>query len=550
MLLRMTPFSEVVSASDWAQVIITTKKVDLNEKRRKFDIEWYHEDDEPPPAPTPGEDPQRAAARRRNTRGLLVEELGTVSFKELMKDLSDSAIHYSSKLDTIQALNIIMSYGPSTDSKIVATSKNKFYPFDNHPQTVLKSLGGGLEALRGYFSSVRTTVNRIVLNVNVATGAFYKAGPLLNLLLELNDGRRSQSADQHRKLGAFVRKLRFETNYMTEKGSKGKGKKDKGGPITKRKVHTISDLSSYGMDANNTTFNMTDPSGATRSISIANYFKEKWNVVLKVPGAPLVNYGSSSNPMWIPVELCSILPGQLAKRLLQGDQTREMIAFAARRPVQNAESIMGDGLKVTKISEDLNSNLIRFGIKISPQLLTVNGRILSPPTLAYRTKSCTPYNGAWNLNPKDLGAKPFPISRPLPEWSCLVINSGNNEAIRGGTDVVRELLGLFRRTLDTYGMSPGPVGGPAFVNIHPGDLQGKNSAKVQSDLLSGLKQGFPKGRPKFLFIILPGDNAFLYDSIKYVCDIQLGIPTICNIGSKFSKEKGQIQYFSNVALKL
>ncbi|KAF2998587.1 hypothetical protein E8E13_006540 [Curvularia kusanoi] len=51
------------------------------------------------------------------------------------------------------------------------------------------------------------------------------------------------------------------------------------------------------------------------------------------------------------------------------------------------------------------------------------------------------------------------------------------------------------------------------------------------------------------FVLLRSDKATLYDAIRYVWDCQLGTPNICSIGQKFSKEKGQMQYFANVAMK-
>ncbi|KAF2651296.1 Piwi-domain-containing protein [Lophiostoma macrostomum CBS 122681] len=550
LLLQTDPFVKIVSASDWAQVVITTQKVKLEGKRQKFDLEWFPADEEPLPAKDAVDSDRRAEARKRNTYALLVEEIGTVALDELLKDLSAATTTYPLKLETIQALNIVMSYDPSTDTAIAVGGQNKFYPIQGHPQFQSTSLGTGLDALRGYFSSVRTSIIRIIVNINVATGAFYKAGPLLAMLHEIGGAPRNPG-DFH-KMETFVRKLRFETNYIPQTDAQGKAKRDKKGAIlTKRKVHTITGLSPFNANAKTVTFECTDASGKSKRISVEQYFSQTYQLRLETPQAPLVNYGTTKDPKWIPAELCAVLPGQLARRLLQGDQTRNMIAFAARRPFENAQSIVNDGLQVTKInpvSQGLNVHLKGWGIKIDPNMLTVHGRILQAPTLKYKSKTCDPNNGAWNLDVRQLGHKPFLIAKSLPSWSCLVINSGQYETIRGGQDGARALLEAFRKTLDTYGLNPGPVQQPAAIRIQPGDLHNRQISKIQSQITSALQQGF-KEKPKFLFVILPNDNAVLYDCVKYVCDIKHGVPNICNIGSKVTKKEGQPQYFANVALK-
>lgn len=548
-LLKQEPFSQVACASDWAQVLVSTQKVNLGDKRQKYQIEWFPEDGDTLPAKTADEPAQRSDARKRNTFLLLVEQLGTVSLDELVKDLSTSAITYPLKLETIQALNIMMAYGPSTDSRIAVAPQNRFYPFQGHSQFQSVDLGGGLQALRGYFSSVRTSVSRILVNVNVATGAFYKAGPLLGLMRDLGGAPRSPS--EYARLSSFVRKLRFETNYIPQTDNNGQIKMGNNGPVTKRKVHTITDLSPFNTHAKNTTFDFTDSTGKSKKITVEEHFVKTYKMKLSTPQAPLVNYSTKDNPKWIPAELCSVLPGQLAKRLLMGDQTREMIAFAARRPADNAESIMNDGLQVTKISpfsQGFNTNLMKFGIKVNPELLTVAARILQPPTLQYRMKPMTPSNGAWNLDVRQLGVKPFSIAKPLGTWNCLVINSGSRDTIPGGLQGTMSLLDQFRQALNTYGLNPGPVEKPALLTVNFADLQNRNISLIQQQIVKALQGGF-KQKPNFLFVLLPGDNATLYDCIKFICDVRWGIPNICSIGSKFSKEKGQPQYFANVALK-
>ena len=54
-------------------------------------------------------------------------------------------------------------------------------------------------------------------------------------------------------------------------------------------------------------------------------------------------------------------------------------------------------------------------------------------------------------------------------------------------------------------------------------------------------------QPRLMLVILPIAHTELYNRIKHIGDVKIGVHTICVVGSKFAKE--QPQYFANVALK-
>src|ERR1700761_9167983 len=77
----------------------------------------------------------------------------------------------------------------------------------------------------------------------------------------------------------------------------------------------------------------------------SNLFAE-YKVQLKAPEQPVVNCGNKANAQYIPSELCYVLGGQPARRVLSSNQTANMIRFAARVPNLNAASIENSGLEV------------------------------------------------------------------------------------------------------------------------------------------------------------------------------------------------------------
>jgi hypothetical protein len=178
-LLGMPPFSTLKIASDWSQKLVSTEKIPLPKEGQVYTIIWYHKDGEPFLPPRADERSRLAEAREKRTYQITVQEPTTVSLVDLLRDVSQRTFNYALKLETIDVLNTIMTHGPSTEFSVTTAARNKFFPFGNHPQAESHVLGHGLQAYRGYFTSVRTSVSRFLVNVNVATGAFYKPGYVL-----------------------------------------------------------------------------------------------------------------------------------------------------------------------------------------------------------------------------------------------------------------------------------------------------------------------------------------------------------------------------------
>jgi eukaryotic translation initiation factor 2C len=99
------------------------------------------------------------------------------------------------------------------------------------------------------------------------------------------------------------------------------------------------------------------------------------------------------------------------------------------------------------------------------------------------------------------------------------------------------LVNKFRDALRDTGISvSAPSSGRKLILNDQDDLQLDgllNTAAASLDLL-----------PVILRESIP-----LYNRIKHCGDFKCGLHTICTIGYKLAKEKGQDQYFANVALK-
>jgi hypothetical protein len=70
------------------------------------------------------------------------------------------------------------------------------------------SLGGGLEAWKGFYSSVRPAFKQLMVNVNVCTTAFYMPGNLADAMMAF------RSASFGARPAAFVKGVRIRTTHL------------------------------------------------------------------------------------------------------------------------------------------------------------------------------------------------------------------------------------------------------------------------------------------------------------------------------------------------
>ena len=190
-------------------MLVTLKELDLGSDKHQEHRVWYYERGDAPPTSKDG-----------LYYDFKVSHTSTFSIQQLLEYISspNRLTSYTEKDSAIQALNVAMSRRPASAPDVaVLPGGNKFFRKDAQ----ICDLGGGLLALRGYYTSVRTATLRLLLNVNSITSAFYKPGNLLSLMQEFR-----KSYEENRKvlppllLNNFLKGIQVEVSYLkTSKGS-------------------------------------------------------------------------------------------------------------------------------------------------------------------------------------------------------------------------------------------------------------------------------------------------------------------------------------------
>lgn len=434
MILASGKLAGKTVATDYANIIVTTSKLDLG------DSKTWEEKNKVVPAPgasSAGADDGNTPdfvqeARARNTVSFRVTYTDSFSLQHIVNYLKCQSLgaQYAGRIDVIQLLNIILCKAPNAANAVACLPGNKFYPHQGHPGMKLKDLTGGLIALRGYFSSVRPAVGRLLVNLNVTSGAFYKPLPVPALIAELN------SYDFETQ-EAFVRMLKVQAEYKPAKEKPFSKQKTIAGfartPNTKKGQPTPAKVKRFG-NANEIRFRYSaTPGGLKRETTVADYFRNRYGINLQRPDLPVLNVGTVQDPQYMPQEICTVLPGQAYRRLLNPDQTTEMLGFAARVPNQNAMSIAGqpgapgDGLRLMRLADpsgDPQTQSVQpFGFRVSTDMITVPGRVLPTPSVIYGKggKPVRAQNGSWNS-----AEQKFYIPGKFTRWQVLVLNRKGN----------------------------------------------------------------------------------------------------------------------------
>jgi eukaryotic translation initiation factor 2C len=251
----------------------------------------------------------------------------------------------------------------------------------------------------------------------------------------------------------------------------------------------------------------------------------------------------------MPPELCVILPDQAFRGKLSDEHTAAMIIHACKPPQTNAQSIVTQGLPSLGFADNTEP-LGQFGIQMSTAMAVVPGRILPPPNVNYRAGGNSPNvreGAAWNLQ----GVK-FLIGAEIkaPDtWAALVIRDGGRDDLEQGD----ELNGILRGFADMcnksgMGLPFSLLQAPKFVDLPPKAFHDQTRRTAVEKIATTIRSFSPK--PRAILIFLSSGDKSIYSGIKHVCDTKLDVTTVCVQSQKIRKERGQPQYFANVALKL
>lgn len=416
----------------------------------------------------------------------------------------------------------------------------------------------GVEAVHGVYQSIRLAEGpkkpegqgglRMVTNVDVSYAPFWHVWDFTKIVGELTASGDDVDSivwrDNNRPNKHFDSMRRLKDSGFTVEC---KGMSDE---ARRRgwKVAAILDRS-----AREYKFRLWDDTNKTpgREVTILEYYSSKYQVHLAHPNLPVVqttkmitkrnedNKIVFENPIVFPMELCKMQPNQRYLKQLDDEQTKRMVENAIQPP-QERLGRLNDSLKMLSWHED--PYLGHYRLKINPEQIQTDARILYPPKLQFKDSQLIPEakgeKGTWNLTEmKFISTKTL-----LAPWGVMALNNTSETKKDQTTKFVDHLVSVYK----SFG---GKIATQPLVR----------EQLLTASLAENVKQFYDDihnqyhERPQILLFILPTettmDKTDVYLRIKNTCDCQLGVYSQCVQAEKAFREPRQYAFFCNLLMK-
>jgi eukaryotic translation initiation factor 2C len=259
----------------------------------------------------------------------------------------------------------------------------------------------GLVVMRGYFSTIRPAMNSILLNVNIAHGAFYKAQGLFEYLEDYRRNRKypydGLTEADFDVLKGHLCGLRVSLNFDRSQAD------DQGEEFNTpaRRNKLICDLGDvpriqkFSMPSNPRTV-------------VWDHLKGKYGDVKNDKGEdavddldmdlPTVNVGQKkrNQKFYLPRQL-DVLSDQLYRGQLSARASSDMIGVAKKLPEENYRAIVQEGLRCLRLLPDMprSQMMSDIGMTIEQKLVQLYAHVYEQPKVVYSKRPVQPTWGYW-----------------------------------------------------------------------------------------------------------------------------------------------------------
>ena len=440
----------------------------------------------------------------------------------------------------ITALNAMISKRVSENDNLIPIGPNKFFFKDQFSK--IDSL---LNIRQGYFTSVHPGCDSVLLNINVATSAFYNPIPLHVVFRTYQRQEEAQSALKGLTVWIAYRRGQHDASY------------DPNLEEHRRRI-----VAGFGRPPHQEEFELDG-----KDTTVAAYFQSLGHDI-QYPKLPCISVNvapsrdqdanksndakddkkAKPSPQWIPPELLYIEPYQPYGKLLPPSLTEKMIEKAVRAPSVNQDKIIHEGFDLLGIRPN-SGTFLPLQLDVGHKLLQVPATKLPTPAVLYRGGATADVRQAsWNVAHKIFALAPEggpKIAHALEHAVCTIDLRSKHIASK----TPRKDLGqLLSRRMDSHGIQFSD--GHQTINtthkcIELPYIDWHDDIAFQNQLQEALK----KCESRLAVVILDEKDIDRYGVVKRVCDQWMPLHTVCVTQKKLKRGPVDDQLLSNLALK-
>ncbi|KAF1950228.1 eukaryotic translation initiation factor 2C 2 [Byssothecium circinans] len=476
----------------------------------------------------------REDKKGKNQHTIFIRWTRQVDFNHLQAFLNSQAPWSPECIDTINFLDHVMR---ETPSQRYTQIKKSFFQrgearFD---------LGGGVEAFKGVFSSLRPVLNdrfekSLSVNVDVANGTFWRAQEMTRAVCQVFNcsppqfQQRFRDAKQDWKNSNFKKDLRRFKRVGVTAFHDPKNETQ----------WTIDEL--VNMDPHEAKFDDRDHPG--QKISVAAYFRQRYNLN-PTAGLPVVKVTKKirGNPVYLPLDWLRIDQNQRYNVKLSDQQTSQMIRFAVTLPKQRWEAVQA-GVRLLDWPNDPYLN--HYGLKISAAPAKVKARVLPSPAVHFgagsREATIKPMDliaGRWRLDGRKFA---IPNDRAIRAWGVCVIQHQRGVNQPQTNKFIEDFIRIYEAHGGKFDAHP-KFGKKPWMG--PGSLA--DGGELVAKAFNNCGNHY-NSRPNFMIFIVNDRNVDIYRRIKKSCDIRFGVAS--QVLQAKHVMTASPQYISNVCMKI
>ncbi|PAV23570.1 argonaute [Pyrrhoderma noxium] len=469
-------FSSIASAYDGARILFSVGRPFFDQASMNFEVTMT------------------LAVNTQTTKKFIVtmKRVSKISHEDLIPVLEGRQSGPLLNTTPVQALNLLLQYANQLQHPVYG--KNKFFLERGkriHDQ--------GLELWKGFYFSLRPTLRRLILNIDMSTAVMYPDGPLLDFVMHQLGER-----DIKRIIGFKNTDLRGNSAWSRLNGILY------GLKIVQKGTGVVRTIKGLYERAGEYEF------GSPPQL-VHEYIYERHKIKIHYPGLPgIITYRGPAT-------------GQFYKKRPDPELMADILNFSKKTPRERLESTK-EGYNIMNIN--CSPFATQSGMLISAEPIALTGRVLGAPRMQYGPRDVEVRNGAWNMLGQTL-SEPVQIS----SWVVLIFERPN---------VFPRIEA--ERFADALQIGMGNLGIRAPRASYIDHVNSQNVAQSLQDACNRYLS--PEGNP-FILIFLPDNGAELKAQIKYRANVRLGIVTQCIRISKLKKIRGsRDQYINNIIAKI